>query len=79
MQHVKNSLLVWREEFKISFILRKTELEYTSITNDNYLEKQSEWKPYLRRDISAVNAREIKYDKVMEESVGENMTQNLHP
>ena len=77
MQHIKNSLLVQREEFKIPFNLRKTVLEHPGIIKDNYLEKQSEWGPYLRRDISALTACVLKYNKVMEESVGENMMHNL--
>ena len=76
-QHVKNSLLNWGEKFKIPCNLRKTELEHNDITKDNYLEKQSEWEPYLRRDISALTSCIIKYNNVMEKSVGENMTQNL--
>ena len=62
------------EEFKIPFNLRKIELEHSGITKDTCLEKQSELEPYLRRDISALTTSVIKYHKVMQESVGENMT-----
>ena len=76
-QHVKDSLLKWGKGFKIPSNLRKTELEHSGITKDNYLEKQSEWEPYLRRDISALTTCVIKYNKVMEEVAKQNMTQNL--
>ena len=76
-QHVKNSLLNWGEKFKIPLNLRKTELEHTGITKDNYREKQLEWEPYLRRDISALTCCVIKYNNTMRNLVGENMTQNL--
>ena len=47
------------------------------ITKDNYLEKQSEWEPHLRRDMSALTTCIFKYNVVMEESVGEIMIHNL--
>ena len=62
MQHVKQSLLKWGENFKISLNLRKTELRHSGITRDNYLEKRSEWEPYLRRDISSFVTCIIKYN-----------------
>ena len=52
-------------------------MEHSGITRDNYLEKRSEWEPYLRRNTSSLVTCIIKYNNIMGETVGENMTQNL--
>ena len=75
---MKESLLKWGENFKIPLNLRATKLEHSGITRDIYLEKRSEWEPYLRRDISSLVTCIIKHkSNIMGETVGENMTQNL--
>ena len=70
---MKESLLKWGENFKIPLNLRKTE---SGIIRDNYLEKRSEWEPYLRRDISSLVTYIIKYNNIMRETVGENDTKS---
>ena len=76
-QHVLQSLDKWGKSFEIPQNLRKTGCDHNSIKKDTYLEKQSEWEPYLRKDISALACCVIKYNNVMKDLVDENMVDNL--
>lgn len=75
--HIKSSLANMGKSFKIPSNLQKTSVDHTEITEDNWEQKQSEWEPYLRKDIVSLGTVVIKYSRVMEQLIGLNMTSSI--
>jgi len=76
-QHVKTSLSKWCENFKIPTNVCKLNYEIGDITHENYKEKENEWRPYLVNDILSLAFCIYKYNNVMQDLVGEDITTNL--
>jgi hypothetical protein len=72
-QHVKSSLDRWGKDFKIPKSIQKTKLQHKDIFLSNFLEKESDWLPYLKNDILSLAACVTKFNKIMMELVKQNM------
>ena len=75
--HIKSSLKGMCNSFKLPKNLRKMDYDIGNITKENYLEKQSEWEPYLRLDVISLACVIAKYNKIMKDLCGQNMETNI--
>jgi hypothetical protein len=71
--HIKCSLDQMCESFKIPPNLCKTGFDHKSVTRENFMEKRSEWEPYLELDVISLACCITKYNDMMMNLVGQNM------
>ena len=65
--HMKNSLKTIGISYKLDPSLLKQELENDETYEDNWEEKENEWLPYLKNDVSSTAFSYARYAKSMEE------------
>jgi hypothetical protein len=73
LNFIKCSLSKMCDSFQIPSNLHKTQLDHDDITKDNFMNKISEWRPYLQLDVISLACVITKFNKIMTDLVGQNM------
>ena len=75
--HIKNSLKKIGKTYKLQECLLKQELEHDEIFEDNWEEKEQEWLPHFKNDVSSTAFSYARYSNGMEELAGFGMKSGL--
>ena len=75
--HIKDSLKNIGKSNKLQESLLKQELEHDETFENNCVEKENEWLPYLKNDVLSTAFSYARYSKGMEESTGFGMKNSL--
>ena len=68
--HIKDSLKNIGESYKLQSCLLKQELELDETYEDTWGDKENEWLPYLKNNVSSTAFSFARYSKGMEHLTG---------